>query len=113
MKNIIITTVLLFAAFVTLAFKSFNNGKVIMLISIEVKNFAEWKKSFDAGATVREKAGIRVLNVCSAIDNENHVTVIEEAENAQAAHDFLTLLKEKQKAGDISAPVVKILNKVQ
>jgi hypothetical protein len=113
MKNILITTALIFTAFITSAFKSFDNGKVIMLITLEVKNFAEWKKNFDAGAPAREKAGIKVLNICSAPDNENFVTVIEEAENAQAAHDFLTLLKEKLKGGDTSAPVVKILNKIQ
>lgn len=97
----------------TLAFKPFKNGKVIMIVTIEVKNFTEWKKGFDAGAAIREKAGIKVLSVCSSIENENQIVVIEEAENAQSAHDFLTLLKSKQKEGSLSKLDVTLYDKAE
>ena len=97
----------------TLAFTSFKNGKVIIIVSIEVKNFTEWKKMFDAGAPVREKAGIKVLSVCSLVDNENHIVVIEAAENVKAAQDFLSILKSKQKDGDMSKLDVKIYDKAE
>jgi hypothetical protein len=116
MKNAkkIFTTVILSAILATtFAFAPFKNGKVIMIVSLEVKNFTEWKKSFDAGAPVREKAGIKVVSVCSSIENENQVVVIEEAENAQIAHDFLTIIKSKQKDGDLSKLNVKIYDKAE
>ncbi|MES2836239.1 MAG: hypothetical protein V4667_01845 [Bacteroidota bacterium] len=91
----------------------FKNGKVIMVVTIEVNNFAEWKKIFDAGAPVREKAGIKVVSVCTATGNENQVIIIEEAVNAQSAHDFLALLKSKQKDGDMSKLDIKMYDKVE
>lgn len=111
MKNLIIGGVLMIVAFTTMAFTTLKEGKVIMIITLEVKSFTEWKKGFDAGAPVREKAGIKVLSVCSSIENENQIIVIEEAANAQAAHDFLLLLKSKQKEGDVSKLDVKLYDK--
>src|SRR5262245_47370263 len=95
------------------AFTSFKNGKVLMMVTIEVKDYTEWKKGFDAGAPVRERAGIKVLSVCRSIENENQIIVIEEAENAQTAHDFLTVLKSKQKAGDMSKLDIKLYDKAE
>jgi hypothetical protein len=111
MKNLnkIFTVIIASAVMITtLAFKPFKNGKVIMTIAIEVKNYAEWKQQFDKGAAIREKAGIRVLGVCTSVENENQVLVIEEAANAQSAHDFLSLLKSKQKEGEIAKLDVKM-----
>jgi len=97
----------------TLAFTPFKNGKVIMIVTLEVTSFTEWKKGFDAGAPVREKAGIKVLSVCSSIENENQIIVIEEAASAQSAHDFLAVLKSKQKEGNLSKLDVKIYDKAE
>lgn len=112
-KNIFKVVILSVVMASTLAFKPFNNGKVIMIVTLEVKSFAEWKKGFDAGIPIREKAGIKVLSVCSSIENENQIVVIEEAESAQAAHDFLALLKSKQKDGDLSKLNVKLYDKAE
>lgn len=98
---------------ITSAFTAFKNGKVIMIVSIEVKNFTEWKKMFDAGAPIREKAGIKVVSVCSSVENENNVVVIEEAENVKVATDFLALLKSKQKDGDMTKLDVKMYDKAE
>ncbi len=113
MKKTILVIVAFTTMSITLAFTPVKNGKVIMIVTLEVKNFAEWKKGFDAGMPVREKAGIKVLSVCSSIDNENHVVVIEEAESAQSARDFLAILKSKQKEGDMSKLDVKIYDKAE
>lgn len=113
MKNLIIAGTLIIVALTTMAFTTLKEGKIIMIVSIEVKNFTEWKKMFDAGAPVREKAGIKVLSVCRLVDNENQVVVIEEAESAKAANDFLSVLKSKQKDGDMSKLDVKIYNKAE
>jgi hypothetical protein len=113
MKNLIITTALFTVALTTMAFTTLKEGKVIMIVSIEVKNAAEWKKTFDVGAPVREKAGIKVISICSAMDNENHITVIEEATSEKAASDFLAVLKAKQQAGDMSKVDIKLFDKIE
>jgi hypothetical protein len=112
-KKLFILTLISVAMLFSSAFAPFKNGKVILIISIEVKNFSDWKKSFDAGATVREKAGIKVLSICASTENENQVLVIEEAESAQAAHDFLNLLKSKQKDGEIAKLDIKLYDKAE
>jgi hypothetical protein len=113
MKNLFIASALLIVCLTTFAFTPAKNGKVIMIVTLEVKSFTEWKKGFDAGAPIREKAGIKVLSVCSARENENQIVVIEEAESAQAAQDFLTVLKSKQKEGDISKLDIKLYDKAE
>ncbi|MCE3279703.1 MAG: hypothetical protein K0S44_1894 [Bacteroidetes bacterium] len=113
LKNKIALTLLVAAITSSFAFTPFKNGKVIMIISIEVQNFSEWKKTFDGGAPIRQKAGIKVVSICSAFDNENKITIIEEAENAQSADNFLSMLRSKQKSGDISKLEVKVLDKVE
>ena len=112
-KGLVTVAIVAAVTTLTLAFTPFKNGKVVMVISLEVKNFTEWKKTFDAGAPVRDKAGIKVLSVCQSLDSENQVMVIEEAENAQSAHNFLELLKSKQKQGDMTKLDVKLYDKAE
>jgi hypothetical protein len=83
-----------------------------LIITVEVNNFTEWKRGFDTGSPIREKEGIKVLSVCSSIEKNNQIIVIEEAANAQSAHDFLQLLKSKQKEGDLSKLQIKMFDKV-
>lgn len=108
----LITTMAITSAFAS-AVPPFKNGKVIMIITLEVHDFTQWKKAFDTGAAIREKAGIKVLSVCSSAGNENQIVVIEEAENAQAAHEFVTILKSRQKTGDMSKLDVKLYDKAE
>jgi hypothetical protein len=111
LKRVVTSAAILFAITTAFASVPFTNGPVIMIVSLEVKNFADWKKGFDAGAHVREKAGIKVLSVCTSMDNQNKVMVIEEAANAETAYNFMTLLKSKQKVGELSALEVKVYDK--
>ncbi len=116
MKNIqqlFIVAVLTMVTVATFAFTSAKNGKIIMVVTVEVSNYAEWKKGFDAGAPVREKAGIKVVSVCRSLENENQIIVIEEADSVQSANDFLAILKSKQKAGDMSKLNVKLYDKAE
>jgi hypothetical protein len=76
-----------------------DSGKVTIIVSLTVDNYAEWQKAFDAGAPVREKAGIKVLQVCSLSENGNEVMVIEEAPSLQSAKDFIEVLKKRAKPG--------------
>ncbi len=79
-----------------------GDGKVIMMVTIEVLDYAKWRTEFDAGSAIREANGIKVLSVCRSLENEKQIIVIEEVESAQKANEFITLLKSKQKEGQLS-----------
>ncbi|MES2588130.1 MAG: hypothetical protein V4622_04065 [Bacteroidota bacterium] len=113
MKKLIKTSAFILATLIFCSFTPPKNGKVVLMISLEVKNFSEWKTGFDAGAPVREKAGIKVISVCSALDNENQITVIEEAANLQTANDFVAVLKSKVKEGDFKNFKITIYDKAE
>ena len=95
------------------AFTSTKQGKVVLTVSVEVKDFSTWKKGFDAGAAIREKAGIKVISISTALDNSNKVLVIEEAESIEVANNFLNKLKSIQKDGDISQLEVELFDKAE
>lgn len=85
-----------------------------MIMTHEVKDFAAWKKGFDAGKGVRSNAGVTIEDVYHSIDDPNLVTVIGEAPSALVANAFLKsdeLKRAMEKAGVISNPEVKILKK--
>ncbi|MES2779524.1 MAG: hypothetical protein V4651_06450 [Bacteroidota bacterium] len=109
---------LLLVTFTTLlstlfAVTHFTNGKVVLLVTVEIKDYETWKKIFDAGAPVREKAGIKVISICASSENPKMLTIIEEAENAQAAHDFVLKLKAiRQQHGDTGTLTIKMLDKL-
>lgn len=107
-----LTVLALLAMTPVFAINPSKGGKVILIVSIEVKNAVEWKKAFDAGAPAREKAGIKVLSISSALENENQITVVEEAASEQSAKDFLNILKSRQKAGDMNSVDVKIMDRI-
>ncbi|MES2560040.1 MAG: hypothetical protein V4590_09890 [Bacteroidota bacterium] len=113
MKNLFLLFAFATSFAVALAGTPFNNGKVVLLVTIEVKDFDTWKKNFDSGAAIREKAGIKVISICASPENPNMLTIIEEAENAQAAHDFILKLKAvRQKQGDNGTLNVQMLDKL-
>lgn len=112
-KKIITMTVVCATIAVTTAFAAFKNGKVVLMIEVDVPNYTEWKTKFDAGAPVREKAGVKVLSICTSVENPNHILVVEEAESAQVAHDFVTVLKSRQKAGDMSKMNIRMYDKAE
>lgn len=88
--------------------------KVTMIMTHEVKDFAKWRKGFDAGKDVRSNAGVTIEDVYQSIDDPNWVTVIGEAPSAKVAKAFLNsdeLKSGMEKAGVISNPEVKILKK--
>ena len=89
---------------------------VTLMISHEVKNYDEFKKAFDQHEEIRAKAGVKILNIFNGVENKNHVTVISEVGTIEDAKAFMAnpnLKEVMEAAGVISAPEVKMLNKVQ
>ncbi|HTF03853.1 MAG TPA: DUF3764 family protein [Bacteroidia bacterium] len=86
--------------------------KTLLIISHEVRNYDEWKKGFDAGAPMREQAGIQIQGVHRSVDNSNSVTIISEVPNADVAKAVMQnpeLRADMEKSGVISEPEVKIV----
>ncbi len=84
------------------------------ILSHEVKNFAEWKTQFESGEAMREKVGVKVTGVFSAVNNPNHVTVIAEFPSKEVLDGFMNnpiLKADMEKGGVIGAPVAMVLNK--
>lgn len=88
---------------------------VTVIVQHEVKDFAPWKKVFDADEPNRSKAGVKTTGLYTSVKNPNDVTVIMEAPNAETVGAMMSRpeMEETMKsAGVISAPVVSLLNKV-
>ncbi len=88
---------------------------VTAIIQHEVKNFAEWKKIFDADDPNRAKAGVKLIGLYTSVKNPNDVTMIFEAPSAELYDKMMSDPKRQEdmkKAGVVSAPTATILNKV-
>jgi hypothetical protein len=86
--------------------------KHIVLVSHEVKNFADWKVGFDAHNSAREANGVRVIDVLVDAKNPNMVTALLEAsdlEKLNAMFNSPDLKAAMEKGGVISAPEIKVL----
>jgi quinol monooxygenase YgiN len=89
-----------------------KGAHVTVVITHEVKNYASWRKGYDADESNRNKAGFRVSGVYADLKNPNMVTVIGEFPSAAAAEAFAASPKLKEameKSGVIGKPEVKIL----
>ena len=68
---------------------------------------------FDAGAPMRQQAGLTNSRVYRATGNANMVTILSEAPNEEVVHNLISnaiLKDDMQKAGVVSAPQVQILS---
>lgn len=91
---------------------SAHSGRVTVIITHEVKDYASWRKGYDADELNRKNAGFKVWGVYADVKNPNLVSVIGEFPSAAAADGFITNPKLKDvmdKAGVISKPEVKVL----
>ncbi|MES2761798.1 MAG: hypothetical protein V4677_06310 [Bacteroidota bacterium] len=116
MKKVFLATLALIAI-ISFAFTSKSEDKkVTILISHEVKDFDAWKKGFDSDEVNRKNAGMKVIALYRSTDKPNVITGLIEAPNAEVANKFLSnpdLKANMEKAGVISAPDIRMLNKVQ
>ena len=61
---------------------------VLIIISHEVADFAEWKKRFDAGKENREKAGLKERYVLRDASKPSAVIAVLEARSVEDARKF-------------------------
>jgi hypothetical protein len=93
--------------------KEKNAGdKVTVIVKHEVKDYVEWKKTYDADLPNRKEHKFNVTGVYTDVKNPNMVSVIGTFPNADAADAFINSPKLKEamdKAGVIGKPDVMIL----
>jgi len=61
---------------------------VLVIVSHEVADFAQWKKNFDAGRANREKAGLKERYVMRDAAKPSAVIVVLETSSVEAAKKF-------------------------
>lgn len=92
--------------------KAGHHGKVVVVITHEVKDYASWRKGYDADGPNRKAAGFKVSGVYVDVKNPNMVTIIGDFPSAAAADAFTTSPKLKEameNAGVVGKPDVKVL----
>jgi quinol monooxygenase YgiN len=92
--------------------KPAHDGKVVVIITHQVKDYNAWRKGYDADESNRKQAGFNVMGVYADVKNPNLVTIIGEFPSAAAAESFSTSPKLKEameKAGVVGKPEVKML----
>jgi heme-degrading monooxygenase HmoA len=76
----------LLALAIPAAAQASDKGVVRMYVHHEVADYATWRKTYDAFASVQKKNGVIAQSVWQSVDNPNEVTV---------THDFKTVEKAK------------------
>ncbi len=87
-------------------------GAVTVVVSHEVKDYASWRKVYDADEVNRKAAGFKVWGVYADARNPNMVTIIGTFPSAAAVDGFVSSPKLKdamEKGGVIGKPDVKVL----
>ena len=110
-SRILIAAVLMSSLTVSTAF-----ADVLVTVSHEVKDFAVWKKVFDAGKGMRAKAGFKHFYVAQDAAKPNLVYIAFSAKDEKAAQAFIAdprLKEAMEKGGVISAPTILIANLVK
>ena len=89
-----------------------KSGIVTVLVSHEVKEYASWRKVYDADEPNRKVMGFKVWGVYTDVKNPKWVTIIGTFPNAGAVDAFMSSPKLKEameNAGVIGKPDVKVL----
>ena len=92
--------------------KPAHGGKVHVVVTHEVKDYATWRKGYDADEGNRKKAGFTVSGVYADVNNANMVTIIGDFASAAAADAFFSSPKLKEvmeAAGVVGKPDIKVL----
>lgn len=88
---------------------------VTVILTHEVKNYADWKVGFDGDEANRAQMGVSIIGVYQDVDNHNMVTIISEVASAEAIKGFLAnpdMQMNMEKLGVIGVPTLRILNKI-
>jgi quinol monooxygenase YgiN len=83
--------------------------EAIAVISIQVKDYAAWRKGWEAGASIRAQYGVAGAEAFQDPDDANKVTVIDRYRDLDTLKRFLSspeLAAAQAKAGVLGAPTI-------
>ena len=83
-----------------------------LIIKHTVADYAKWKPFFDADSTIRNEAGLHVIDISRGIDNPSVVNLpnlVDDIAKAKAFASDPRLKDVMQKAGVVSAPELKFI----
>jgi quinol monooxygenase YgiN len=89
-----------------------KSGVVTVIVTHEVKDYASWRKVYDADEPNRKMMGFKVWGVYADVKNPNVVSIIGTFPNAGSVDAFMSSPKLKtamEDAGVIGKPDVKVL----
>ncbi len=89
---------------------------VTVIVQHEVRDFADWKKIFDADDPSRSKEGVKLEGLYSSVGNPNDVTMIFTAPDARLFESMMSNPERQEamkEAGVIGVPSARILNQVE
>ena len=89
-----------------------HSGTVTVIVTHEVKDYASWRKVYDADESNRKNGGFDVRGVYTDAKNPNWVTLIGTFPNAAAVEKFISSPKLKEameNGGVMGKPEVKVL----
>jgi hypothetical protein len=93
-----------------------DNIMVTVIVQHEVRDFADWKKIFDADDPSRSKEGVKLEGLYSSVGNPNDVTMIFTAPDARLFESMMSNPERQEamkEAGVIGVPSARILNQVE
>jgi hypothetical protein len=99
----------------TVPAKEKKDQQVMVIVKHEVKDYAEWKKGYDADAGNRKTAGFKVHGVYADVNNPNMVYVVGMFPSVEAANAFIASPKLKdamEHAGVVGKPDIMIVREV-
>ena len=86
-----------------------------VIVQHKVKDFAEWKKTFDSAIEMRKSAGELSAQVFRDAEDPNSLTVINQWDSIENAQKFVQspeLKAAMEKAGVAGPPMITFLNEV-
>ena len=89
-----------------------HGAPVTVIVTHAVKDYASWRKVYDADEPNRKKMGFKVSGVYADAKDPNMVTLIGTFPSASAADAFMSSPKLKEameNAGVVGAPDVKVM----
>ncbi|HXX62252.1 MAG TPA: hypothetical protein VEO56_00535 [Bacteroidota bacterium] len=90
-----------------------HGASVTVIVTHAVKEYASWRKVYDADEPNRKAMGFKVWGVYADVKDPNMVTIIGTFPSASAADAFMASPKLKEamdKAGVVGKPDIKVLN---
>lgn len=83
-----------------------------LAVKITIGDYSKWRSGFDKAAPLRDKAGLKSVQIYKNADNPNAVLIWSETDDVAKAREVLTspeLRSAMQEAGVVGAPKINVI----